>query len=116
MVKGPCVAVLAVIDVKEGLVHYITRKKSIKKADFIQFLTELKSKCPERLTLFLDNCSVHRAHDSQDKMRELDILPHWNLPYRPDLNCIEIYWSQAKIKYRSKLLFEALNQENKTID
>ena len=116
MVKGKCIAVVAAIDQREGLIHFLIRERSIKKEDFMQFMTELKAKCPEQLTLFLDNCSVHKANVTKAKFLELDQRPHWNLPYRPDLNCIELFWSQNKRIFRKKLLQETLRPTGKSLE
>ena len=115
MVKGPCIAVLAAIDLKGGMIHFMTKTKSIKKADFIKFITELNDMCHERLTLFLDNASIHKARDSVAVMDALDCRPHWNMPYRPDLNCIEIFWGVEKALFRQKLLHETLNPTGKSL-
>ena len=89
-------AVVAAIDEKGGLVHSITRANLITSADFIAFLTELCAACPERLTLFLDQAAIHRARVTQEAMAALGCEPHWNLPFRRDLNAIEAFWAVEK--------------------
>ena len=77
-----CEAVVAAIDSKVGLVHYLQKKRSIKKDDYEIFLRGLASKCNEKLIIFADNCSIHKSKVIAEVMNELNIVPIWNLPYR----------------------------------
>ena len=42
----------------------------------------LAARCPEKLVVFADNCSIHKSKLITAVMKELDIVPIWNLPYR----------------------------------
>ena len=77
-----CEAVVAAIDAKQGLVHYMQKKKSIKKEDYEVFLRELVQRCPYKVLVLQDNCSIHRSNLIGEVMRELKIATIFNLPYR----------------------------------
>ena len=67
--------------------------ESFTKESFTSFLEQVRDACgDEKVYLFLDNSSVHKACKSQ--MAKLDITPVWNLPYAPEYNCaVERYWA-----------------------
>ena len=63
----------------------------------------------ETVYLFLDNCSVHKS--SRSKMAKLNIVPVWNVVYKPEYNlAIENYWAQLKAHFRPLLLSKMLKQ------
>jgi len=66
------------------------------------------------LALFLDNLSVHKTKSVRKAMEDLDISPIYNVPYSPQFNGIEHYWSLSKQKYRKKLLM--LTTEGETVN
>ena len=47
-----------------------------------------------KLALMWDNADIHRAKDVRDEAAkpEVNIELVWNVPYRPDLNGIELHW------------------------
>ena len=77
-----CEAVVAAIDERQGLIHYMQKKKSILKEDYEVFLREVVQRCPYKILVLQDNCSIHRSNHIADVMRELKIATVFNLPYR----------------------------------
>lgn len=62
----------------------------------MQFIEKLRKRGHRNKVLFLDNCPMHRANLSQEALYDTDFEVLWNLPYRPDLNAIELVWAIAK--------------------
>jgi len=56
--------------------------------------------CPE-FGLYLDNLSVHKTKAVKEKFAELNIHPIYNIPYSPDFNGIESYFSIVKGEYKN---------------
>lgn len=75
----------------EGGVELIkVYEKSINQDKFISYLKDIRQKHPFRkLSLFMDNLSVHRAKNTLKKMADLKIKPIFNSPYSPDYNPVE---------------------------
>ena len=40
-----------------------------------------------RPVIFMDNASYHRSNAVAKRIKELQMVPVFNLPYRPDMNC-----------------------------
>jgi transposase len=95
-------ALVAAIESDRGLVSYAIREGSINAESFIEFLVQLKEhmSCPE-ICLFLDNLSVHKTKKVKEKLSELNIHPVYNVPYSPDFNGIESYFSLVKGEYKN---------------
>ena len=57
----------------------------------------------EKLALFWDNCRIHLATMVKElaASNEIDIELVLNVPYRPDMNGIELLWAEAKRRYRA---------------
>ena len=95
-------SLIAAIESERGLVSYAIHEGSINSDKFIAFLEQLKEhmSCPE-ICLYLDNLSVHRTKAVKKKMSELNIIPIYNIPYSPDFNGIESYFSLVKGGYKN---------------
>lgn len=90
----------------------LAKYKSIKKDDFIEMLKMLfKKVSPKRSALLLDNCSVHRSKVVSKYLERNRVPVLWNLPYRPDLNGIELVWAQAKKNFRQILLKQMIDEQ-----
>jgi transposase len=50
--------------------------------------------------LFLDNLSVHKTKDAKLLFEALNITEIFNVPYCPQFNGIESYFSQIKATYK----------------
>ena len=46
--------------------------------------------------IFLDNLSVHKTKEVYQAYKRLNITPIFNMPYSPDFNGIESYFSLIK--------------------
>ena len=66
--------------------------------------------CPE-FGLYLDNLSVHKTKKVKQKLEELKIHPIYNIPYSPDFNGIESYFSQVKGEYKKRWMQLYVNGE-----
>ena len=85
------------------MVAYSIHNRSINSENFVAFLDQLKEhmSCPE-FGLYLDNLSVHKTKKVKQKLEELKIHPIYNIPYSPDFNGIESYFSQVKGEYKKR--------------
>ena len=62
LAKGePCVAVVGAMSAERGWLGQMLRPKSVKGADFLEFVKELQAKSFTGLTLLLDNASIHKT-------------------------------------------------------
>lgn len=52
----------------------------------------------------MDNLSVHKTKEVQDTYKRLKITPIYNMPYSPDFNGIESYFSLVKSEYKKLVL------------
>ena len=96
-------ALIAAIEKERGLVAYAIHNRSINSENFVAFLDQMKEhmSCPE-FGLYLDNLSVHKTKKVKQKLEELKIHPIYNIPYSPDFNGIESYFSQVKGEYKKR--------------
>ena len=54
--------------------------------------------------IFMDSLSVHKMNLSKELFKELLITPIFNIPYSPQFNGIESYFSLLKNEYEKLLL------------
>jgi DDE superfamily endonuclease len=52
----------------------------------------------------LDNLTVHKAKESKELFERLNITEIYNVPYCPQFNGIESYFSLVKAQYKKLLL------------
>jgi len=52
----------------------------------------------------MDNLSVHKTNLSKELFKELKIVPVFNIPYSPQFNGIESYFSLLKNEYKNLIL------------
>ena len=57
--------------------------------------------------IFMDNLQVHKTKDVIETCKRLKARPIFNVPYSPDFNGIETYFSLLKGEYK-KLILERL--------
>ena len=105
-------ALVAAIESERGLVTYAIHGGSINSEKFVDFLEQLKEhmSCPE-FGLYLDNLSVHRTKSVKKKFADLNIHPIYNIPYSPDFNGIESYFSLVKGEYKNLWMQKYVNEE-----
>jgi len=70
--------------------------------DFVKELAEKNKGAP--FSLFLDNLTVHKAKESKALFEQLNITEIFNVPYCPQFNGIESYFSLVKAQYKKLLL------------
>jgi transposase InsO family protein len=98
-------AFIGAISLEEGLVDYAIHAKSIKTEEFKLFLEKLSQRFERKpFAVFLDNLSVHKCNLSQQVFKDLSITPIFNIPYSPQFNGIESYFSLLKCEYKKLLL------------
>ena len=60
--------------------------------------------------MFLDNLSVHKTRDAKLLFEELNITEIFNVPYCPQFNGIESYFSQIKANYKKMFLRSVIKE------
>ena len=68
----PCVAVVAAVSMRRGMICFHARPKSFTAATFKDFLQDLRDELPSgQLSLLLVNCSIQKAKATVAKAAEL---------------------------------------------
>ena len=97
------VAVVAAISSLGGLESFLLQPKSINSQSFIRFVELIiEVNQGKKIALFLDNCSAHRSKLVKQFFADNDILSVFNLPYCPQYNPIEVFWSVVKNIYKRR--------------
>ena len=65
-----------------------------------------------KIALFLDNLSVHKADLVKMKLEDQGIPCLFNVPYQPDYNPIECCFSKIKNHYKRQKLRMLVHKEN----
>ena len=60
--------------------------------------------------LILDDLSVHKTKDAKLLFEELNITEFFNVPYCPQFNGIESYFSQIKATYKKLFLGSVIKE------
>ena len=101
-------AFLGAISDNEGLEAYTIHPNSITTKEFIEFVEMLSDKFHgQEFAIFMDNLQVHKTKEVLDRCKLLKVRPIFNVPYSPDFNGIETYFSLLKGEYK-KLILERL--------
>ncbi len=101
-------AFLGAISDKEGLEAYTIHPNSITTKEFIEFVEMLSDKFHgQEFAIFMDNLQVHKTKEVLETCKRLRARPIFNVPYSPDFNGIETYFSLLKNEYK-KLILERL--------
>ena len=83
--------------------------KSISAPQFIDFLKFLSAMYDEKpFAVFLDNLAVHKTKEVMETYERLNIKPIFNVPYYPQFNGIESYFSLLKGEYKKRLMQKLL--------
>jgi len=103
-VRGRNISLIAAMNL-QGIIHdQVVSKSSVNSTIFINFLEQLFVKLDEanitRAWLVLDNCTIHKTREVQDKVQERNHTIIFLSPYSPMLNPIEKVFS--KIKFAAK--------------
>ena len=101
-------AFLGAISDNEGLEAYTIHPNSITTKEFIEFVEMLSDKFHgQEFAIFMDNLQVHKTKEVLETCKRLKARPIFNVPYSPDFNGIEKYFSLLKGEYK-KLILERL--------
>jgi len=101
-------AFLGAISDNGGLEAYTIHPNSITAMEFIEFVEMLSDKFNgQEFAIFMDNLKVHKTKDVLETCSRLKARPIFNVPYSPDFNAIETYFSLIKCEYK-KLILERL--------
>ena len=103
--KVQTLALIAAISEDGGLIDFAIHPKAINTEVFVSFVKQMSEKVGgEDFALFLDNLSVHKTKDAKLLFESLNITEIFNVPYCPQFNGIESYFSELKGNYK-KLFF-----------
>ena len=101
-------AFLGAISDNEGLEAYTNHPNSITTKEFIEFVEMLSDKFHgQEFAILMDNLQVHKTKEVLETCKRLKARPIFNVPYSPDFNGIETYFSLIKGEYK-KLILERL--------
>ena len=101
-------AFLGAISDNGGVEAYTIHPHSITTKEFIEFVEILSVKFHgQDFAIFMDNLQVQKTKDVLETCKRLKARPIFNVPYRPDFNGIENYFSLLKGEYK-KLILERL--------
>ena len=85
--------------------EYAIHSRSIKTEEFQAFVRRLSDRFEGKpFTIFMDNLSVHKTNLSKELFKELKVTPVFNIPYSPQFNRIESYFSLLKNEYKNLIL------------
>ena len=101
-------AFLGAISDNGGLEAYTIHPKAITTAEFVEFVEMLSAKfLGQEFAIFMDNLQVHKTKEVLETCKRLKARPIFNVPYSPDFNGIETYFSLLKGEYK-KLILEKI--------
>ena len=91
-----------------GLEAYAIHPKAITTVEFIEFVDMLSARfLGQELAIFIDNLQVHKSKEVLETCNHLTARLIFNIPYSPNSNGIDTYFSILKAEYK-KLLLERL--------
>ena len=103
--KVQTLALIAAISEDGGLIDFAIHPRAINTDVFVAFVRQLSEKLGgDDFALFLDNLSVHKTKDAKLLFEALNITEIFNVPYCPQFNGIESYFSQIKATYKKLFL------------
>ena len=98
-------AFLGAISDNVGLEAYTIHPNSITTKEFIEFVEMLSDKFHgQEFAIFMDNLQVHKTKEVLETCKRLKARPIFNVPYSPDFNGIETYFSLLKGEYKKVIL------------
>ncbi len=104
-------ALIAAISEDGGFIDFTIHPRAINTKVFVPFVRQLSEKLGgEDFALFLDNLSVHKTRDAKLLFEELNITEIFNVPYCPQFNGIESYFSQIKATYKKLFLGQVIKE------
>ena len=101
-------AFIGAISDNGGLEAYTIHPKAITTVEFIEFVEMLSAKfLGHEFAIFMDNLQVHKIKEVLETCKRLNARTIFNVPYSPDFNGIETYFSLLKGEYK-KLILERI--------
>ena len=101
-------AFIGAISDNGGLEAYTIHPKAITTVEFIEFVEMLSARfLGQEFAIFMDNLQVHKTKEVLETCKRLKARPIFNVPYSPDFNGIETYFSLLKGEYK-KLILERI--------
>ena len=101
-------AFLGAISDNGVLEAFSSHPNSITTKEFIEIVEKLSDKFHgQEFAIFMDNLQVHKTKEVLETCKRLKSRPIFNVPYSPDFNGIETYFSLLKGEYK-KLMLERL--------
>jgi hypothetical protein len=98
-------AFIAAISEDRGLEAWAMHPNSISTPEFVAFVEQLSSLFHgAEFAIFMDNLQVHKTQAVGDTCTELKVKHIFNLPYSPDFNGIEAFFSLVKAEYKKIML------------
>jgi transposase len=103
-------AFIAAISEDCGLEAWAMHPNAISTPEFVLFVEQLSAKFRgAEFAIFLDNLQVHKTQAVAEACKELRAQRIFNVPYSPDFNGIEAYFSLVKAEHK-KLVLQRLLQ------
>ena len=85
------------ISAEGGGEHWQIFKKSVDIPKFKEYIEGLRADNKDKkIAIFMDNLSVHHSRKTKEALAELEIPYVFNVAYSPELNPIELVFSQIK--------------------
>ena len=112
-------ALIAAISEDGGLEAYLIHPRAISTPEFVAFVKLLSDKFGgQEFSMFMDNLQVHKTQEVEQICTERKIQRIFNVPYSPDFNGIESYFSLLKCEYKKrilKLLIKGIKHDSKAL-
>jgi transposase len=103
------VALIAAVSEDSGLEGFVIHPKSISTPEFVAFVQQLSDRFGgEEFCMFMDNLQVHKTEEVSPVCQERKVQKIFNVPYSPDFNGIESYFSLLKSEFKRSLLQQLL--------
>ena len=110
-------AIVSAISLDKGLEGYMLHPRSISSPQYISFLETLSGMYDGKpFAIFLDNLSVHKTNEVLEVYKRLNITTVFNVPYSPQFNGIECYFSLVKGAYKKLLMKQMLKGNRVTTE
>ena len=98
-------ALVCAVSEDGGLEAYQIHEKAVITEDFVKFVHLLADRAEgKEFAIFMDNLRVHKTHEVAEACKQFRAKPIFNVPYSPDFNGIESYFSQVKANYKNLVL------------
>jgi transposase len=103
--KIKTLALVAAISEDCGLEAFSIYPRSINSENFVAFVQLLSQRFGgQEFAVFMDNLQVHKTKEVVEACKALKVQAIFNVPYSPDFNGIESYFSLVKGQYKKLIL------------